>query len=579
MYEYIENRDPMRVIGSFVTDKNVDFKNGVKSLLESFKGQYAMDAVDDILKILKVETLKEDYKERLIGDVVNEQFEDPYCALIPQKLEQLFENSSLEVIRESSFGPLAPIVGLTLPILKKNFIEGYSKDIVMTEVPSKPIVKIAVERKFLKDKQGTKYYIPEIFYNDDYKTVLAKTKGKTISTTWYPENIPPHDAVPETVVNLPIQDFDLLTASGGSIETRDSLAYDFCIEGIQITVKDAAGTGTATKTITGLHIEPDMAAKGTMQYRVKTEGLDEAKTVVEDILFGTIDFYNGKVSVGSTAGKITKVRFGGHLSNENNTETVEIDRERETKEWKIPDGSRLNSGLTIEKIKDYKALFDIDVTTEVIADMSTCLTQFEDSEILAYVEDSYTRWKDKTDLPFGYDQGFVKSAEFSCTPSANVMVTPSQWIQTELKYNLNRFIDELKVILKETDLMFVVYGHPNNITLIQDDVKWIIDEDTKIGGVQLDYRFGVMTNNKNRIHVISSMKVDKSKGIKVVAYPLTKDVITFKHYKYSLNIENIYRNPLTPLTPNVMGTSRYLTTELLPVQGKFALTNNTFALK
>jgi hypothetical protein len=127
--------------------------------------------------------------------------------------------------------------------------------------------------------------------------------------------------------------------------------------------------------------------------------------------------------------------------------------------------------------------------------------------------------------------------------------------------------------------MFVVYGHPNNVTLIQDNVRWVIDEDTKIGGIQLDYRFGVMTANKNRIHVISTLKCPKERGLRVVAYPLTKETITFKHYKYSLNIENVYRNKLTPLIPNVMGTSRYITTEVLPVQGEFHILDNMFALK
>ncbi|WP_171567729.1 hypothetical protein, partial [Brevibacillus sp. MCWH] len=164
-------------------------------------------------------------------------------------------------------------------------------------------------------------------------------------------------------------------------------------------------------------------------------------------------------------------------------------------------------------------------------------------------------------------------------PPSNVFVTPSQWIYSELKYFLNREIDTLKEKLKTNDIMFVVYGNPAVVTLIQDDVKWVIDEDTKIGGIQLDYRFGVMTANKNRIHVVSTMKVPREKGLRIVAFPLSKEVITFKHYKYSLNIENIYRNPNTPLTPNIMGTSRYLTTELLPVQGEFIVKNAEFGRK
>jgi hypothetical protein len=565
MYDYLEDQQHTNVVGSFITDRNVDFKDNVKSMLESFRGSYSMDAIDDLVKVLKVDTLKEDYKERLMGDVLSESFDDPYLAMHPAKLEQLFENTALEIVQESGIGQLAPIVGLSLPILKKNYLENHAKDIVMTEVPSKPIVKVAFERKFLKDKDGAKHYIPDIFYNDSYKEVLDKTKGKAIVSTFFPE-----------AGVLPVQDLAIMALSGGTMQTRDSLAYDFHVQAVTIEVKDAAGTGTQVITVSGLNIAPDMAANGSFTYRVKAQGLDTAKTVVEDILTGQVNFYDGTVSVASTGGKIKQVQFGGHLSNENNLETVELDRERETREWKIPDGQRINTGLTIEKLKDYKALFNIDVTTEVISDISTVLTQFEDSGILDYLDTSLAKWKGKKDLPFGYSDGFVESYNFSATPPSNVFVTTSAWIDTELKFNLNREIDALKEKLKTTDIMFVLYGNPANITLIQDGVKWVIDEDTKIGGIQLDYRFGVMTQNKNRVHVVSSMKVPRNKGIRIVAFPLSKEVITFKHYKYSLNIENIYRNPLTPLTPNVMGTSRHLTTEVLPVQGEFNITNNDF---
>lgn len=564
MYDYLENGEQhSNVVGSFITDRNVEFKDSVKAMMENFRGAYSLDAVDDIVKVLKVDSIKESYKEQLLGDVVAESMDDPYLSMHPAKLEQLFENTAVELVRESAIGQLAPIVGISLPILKKNYLENHSKDIVMTEVPSKPIVKVAFERKFLKDKGGNKHYIPEIFYNDSYKEVLDLTKGKKITDAWYPE---------AEGAALPVQDLNVLQLSGGTMETRDQLAYDFHIQAVQIEVQGESAA--ELKTIQGLNIQPDMAANGAFTYRVKAENHDG--TIVEDIITGQVDFYYGKVSVASTGGKIKKVKFGGHLSNENNLETVELDREREVKEWKIPDGQRINTGLTIEKIKDYKALFNLDVTTEVISDISTVLTQFEDSGIMSFLDESLTNWKGKKDLPFGYTEGFVESFQFSATPPAGVMATTSQWINTELKFNLNREIDALKEKLKTTDIMFVIYGNPANITLIQDDVKWVIDEDTKIGGIQLDYRFGVMTANKNRMHVVSSMKVSRDKGIRIVAFPLSKEVITFKHYKYSLNIENIYRNPFTPLTPNVMGTSRHLTTEVLPVQGEFKITNNDF---
>lgn len=561
MYENYNDDVTTPVVGSFITDKNSDFKEGVKSMLESFRGSYQLNPIDDIAKVLSVESFREDYKQQLIGDVAQESFNDAYYDLLPSKLEQLFENTSLEIVEEaSSVGNLAPIVGLSLPILKKNYLECHAKDVVMTEVPAKPIVKVAFERKFLKGKQGEKHYLPDIFYNDSYREVLDMARGKAIDNTWYA---------------APTQDLDILTASGGTLQTRDSLAYDFVIDGVEIEVPDAAGTGVVTKQIEGLNISPEMST-GTFTYRVKATG--DNGTVVEDTLLGQVSFYDGKVSVSSSSSKIKKVRFGGHLSNENNMETVELDRERTTLSWAIPDGQRINTGLTIERIKDTKALFNIDITAETIADMSDVLTQVEDSDIFAFLNKSLETWKQRKDLPFGYES-FVESYEFSAVPTTNVYVTQSQWIQSELKYTLNREIDTLKEKIKSPDIMFVIYGNPANVTLIQDDVRWVIDEDTKIGGVTLDYKFGVMTKNKNRIHVVSSMKVGREKGLRIVAFPVTKNTITFKHYKYSMNIENIYRNPFTPLTPNVMGTSRYLTKEVLPVQGELLITDADFGRK
>lgn len=559
MYEYLDNPEQVRVIGSFSHDKNADFKDSVKHLFEGFQSTYQMDAITDITKILRVDTMKEAYKDMLLSDVMESSYEDPYYAMMPQKLEQLFENSSLEMLTESGVAALAPIVGITLPILKKSYIEGHSKDIVMTEVPTKPIIKAAYERRFLKDAAGKKYYIPDIFYDESYKEIMNKGKGVEVSQQYYP-----------TGATLPFQDLNILEESGGSIARRDSLAYDFCIKSVMLTVD--------TEIVpVAVNVSPNMAANSSFTYRVKYA--KEDGSFVEDILVGQVDFYNGLVSCASTKGLITQVQFGGHLSNENNNETIELDRERELLEWKIPDGTRINTGLTLEKIKDYKALFDFDITTEIISDMSTVLTQYEDSEILGFLNSSFDTWKTRKDLPFGYTDGFVEQGYFNCEPPANKFVTRSQWIDSELKFDLNRFIDELKVKLRNQDLMFVVYGHPNLISLIQDNVRWVIDEDTKIGGIQLDYRFGVMTANKNRIHVISTMKCPKERGLRVVAYPLTKEVITFKHYKYSLNIENAYRNALTPLTPNVMGTSRFITTEVLPVQGEFHILDNLFGLK
>lgn len=542
-----------RVIGSFVQEKDTDFKNGVLSLMEGFRSAYSMDACDDFMKIMKNDTLNEQYKESLIGDILAEGFEDPYLAMMPEKLEQLYENSRTNIIEESyGVSTMSPIVGYSLPILKKTFLQCNAKDIVMTEVASKPVVKIAFERKFLRDKKGAKYYIPEVFYNDEYKKVSQMAKGKAVHGEW---------------VTVPQKDINLLTLSGGTLEARDEFALDVCISKIKVNVN-------SQDVEVDVDIKPDLGANNSFVYRVKAE--HDGQTA-EEIISGNFDFYNGTVSISSTGEAVKAIKFGGHLSNQNNIESLDLGRERETKHWHIGEGERLNSGFTIEKIKDMKAMLNIDVVPEIISDMSTVLTQFEDSSVLSFVKESLERWKDKKQLPWGYTDGFVETAKFNCVPEHG-MLTQSDWIEKELKFRIDRLVGKLKTKLKTQDIMFTLFAHPNNIELLSSAVNWIFDEATKIGGVQLDYRFGVMTTNRTRIHVVSSLKVEESEGLRIIAQPTTAEHITFKHYKYSLNIENNYRNAQTPLTPNIMATHRHMTKEVLPVQAQLILEDADFGI-
>lgn len=562
MYDY--EQKTAELIGSFTVKRDEDFKNGFKALCESMQGTYNLDPFQNISNILKNPTYKEVYKQQLIGDVAMESIDDPYFSTHVQKLDQLFENSAFEILQESAVGQLSPIVGTSLPILKKNYLDCVSKDIVMTEVPTTPIIKNTFERKFLKDRQGNKYYIPEIFYDDTYKTVMTKSKG-----TSFPDEFLPDATDKSAGISFPLHDYDLLGKVGGSIEKRDTLSLNIAVSAVKMLVNSEEVEVPLQNCI------PDLGANNTFYQMVTAE---KDGHVATDYIMGRVDFYTGKVSVSSTNGKITAVKFAGNLSNENNNNTLEFDREREVKSWLIGDGEKLNSGLTTEKLKDYKALLDIDVAAETVSDMSDVLTQAEDSNILGFVRDSYGVWKTKKQLPFGYTDGFTEEALFSCIPPSTISIPGSQWLNTELKFHISRFIDKLKVKLKEQDIMFVVAGHPNNVTLIDDSVNWIIDTNTKMGGVQFNYAFGVLTDSKDRVHVVSSLKIPESEGFMVIAYPLSKKVITFKHYKYSMSIENGYRNPFTPLTPNIMATSRYLTTELLPVQGRFKLKDNSFGI-
>jgi hypothetical protein len=545
---------PTRVVGSFVESRNEDFNNQLVSINETFKGSMGIDPIEDALRIYKDDVIFEQYKEMLLGDLFDNSQGDKYLDLLPAKIEQIVENSKYEIVNEAyGVSMLSPVVGYTLPIIKKNMLECIAKDVMMTEVPDAPVVKVAFERKFLKDVNGKKHYIPEIFYDKSFKEASELAKGIKVY---------------EEAVQAPLEDYDLLTASMGVGNVRkgqDSFAYDLCIQ--EIVFNGAAGE----VTVSGLNIKPDVERDGVFYKEVKS-GDDRC------ILVGRVDFYNGTVCCNSLDGSLVSLKFGGHVSNQFNDRGLDLDRERIPQTWEIPEGERINTALTIEKIRDWKAMANIDITPDVVNDMATTLTQFEDSNALDFLEGSLDRWKDKTDLPFGYTKGFVQCATFDCNVTSG-MLTQSDYIEKELKFRFNKLVSSLKDILKTPEIMFVAYGHPNNIELFNSAVKWIVDENTRVGGVQLDYKFGVMTETGNRIHFISSMKCAEDLGIRIVAYPTTANHITFKHYKYSFNIENTYRHHQVDKVPNIMGTHRYLSTEMLPVQAQLKLINNDFGIE
>lgn len=541
------------LVGSFTEQRDLAFQDSVEAVFESLKTTSRMDPMEDAVKMMKSDAVVESYREDLFQDVSLEQFQDDYTSLMRDKLDQLFENTRYEIVREN-VGTLNPIVGYTMPILKKSFLECHSKDVVLTEVAPAPIINQVFERKFLKDADGNKYYIPDIYYDDQFATVMPKAMGKPIPSTYYA---------------IPMHEFDILGAAGGSIQMRDELAGDFIIDGVEMTVDGQP------KVLTGLRIVPNKGARGVFSYDVKVA--DAAGTTLTDTITGRVDFYTGKVSVSSSNGLVEKVLFAGHLSNQMNYHSLEFDREREPITWEIGEGVRFNTGMTLEKLKDTQALASIDIMAETISDMSETMAQYEDSFVFKFLNDSYNAWRKRDIAPFGYTEGFTETYQFDFIPPSTIIKTTAEWSQ-DLKWYLNRQMDTLKEKLKTDKIMFVIYGNPAHITLLEQSsqVNWIIDNGTRVGGVQLEYRFGVMTSNKSRVHVVSSMKVGRDKGLRIVAYPTTREHITFKHLKYSVNISNEYRNPLTPLTPNLMGTNRFLTTELTPVQGEMRLKNSEF---
>ena len=222
MFDYLtENATATNIVGSFAMDKDQDYKNEIKALYENFASTYNLNIISeqDVKRIVDNDVTRADYKNALLSDVLEATNSDPWFDRHAAMLSQLFENCCHEIALESSVGTMNPLIGLTLPILKKNYYENIAKDIIMTEVPDKPYIEFQFERMFLRDADGNKYYAPDVFFTDKYKEVYAKTRGKDLSTL-YPDGV-------ELSNNI-----DVLADAGGDYRKFDKLGLDFAISDI-----------------------------------------------------------------------------------------------------------------------------------------------------------------------------------------------------------------------------------------------------------------------------------------------------------------------------------------------------------
>lgn len=566
---YNQEFKPTETVGAFYQSQQSDMLQTMEALTESFS-QASLDPVGDIRKIAASPHLSEQYKDVLFSDLTTESagvgsgFDSPlhtddYMSLLPSKLNQLADNTLSDVLESTVGVEMSPIVGFSLPILKKSFLRCNAKDVMLTEVPKEPIIRVAFERKFLKNHEGEKFYIPDIFYAKEdsmgeYDKVMAQSRGEAITDQEY---------------NLPLPDgrADVLTDSGGSVAQRDRLAANFAV------IKVVFEIASKEYPLENLQIQPEHSSQGMINSELSVVA-DDGNTYT-DMIVGKLDTERGVVSLACTAGLIKKVKFGGNLSNVNNLRGLELDRERIGKTWMIDEGNRFNTGFTEERIRDTKALIDMSVTAETISEMAETMNQAEDSDMFRFLEQSLIKWTEPDMLPYGYDRGFVEHATFSMLPATNVYLPVSQWSH-DIKWYLNRQFDELKEKLNTPDIMFVVFANPGIVSLFSDSINWVTSKNSRVGGIELDYQYGVMTGTGTRVHVVSSLKVPRNVGVRTVAYPTNENHITFKHYKYSTFVTNQYRNPITPSILNIMGTSRYLTSELLPVQGRMEITNADF---
>ena len=565
------NKKAGGVIGNVsAADADAGFKNEIKAVFESYT-QQGVDLIHDLPNIIASDKNKQDFIGAVTESLSDSAlFTNPAAAKSPfysnyaDRVEQLLDNTLDTIATESVMTGYAPIVAYNPFFLKKQWIDCIFKDVLMTEIPKTPVIELGFERRYLKDLEGNEYPLPEALYDDELvKNLIDASTGLNIK----------EDPIDITLC----KDLSLIDPNyiPGVIAGDHTVELTPGIHVCSVVMQDSEGTEHTVPTNITVDISTHNFVKGAIKYDVLDADTGEVKETLTDELIGRVNFKDGKVTVMSTTGTVTKVCFRGKTANRFNQRSLDVVRRVEKIEKVMPEsGPRLNAAVTIEDAADALALQQIDIIADNINVMGSTLANFEDAEIKSFLVNSFEAQKRGNEAGVKYnelgDNTMIVEGSFNALPYEGYSITIPEWMKASREY-FERIVGALKLKLRSSNVIIVAVANPNIIRFLQDGINWVFSDDTQISGVKLSYNFGIYTSAQDRVHILTSMRMSEDEGIRFVVIPLTQELITFKHYKYNVCIDRNYRHPLYSLVPNIMCTQRTLTFEILPVAGQMLI--------
>lgn len=565
--------DNTEIVGKIQhSDGDVGFKSEVKGVFESYQAQ-GINLINDLPSVIATPSAKQAFigtaTESMSDSVLmtnSVASKDPFYGSYVNCVEQLLDNTLNSIATESIMTGYAPIVAYNPFFLKKQWIDCVFKDVLMTEIPKTPVINIGFERRYAKDSEGNEYPLPEALYDDEItKKLLDEATGL---------NIKEEPIAIDLLKNLSLIDPTYIPgviAGDHTVELTPGLSV------VAATVKDSTGADHKVAMNMTVDITTHNFVNGKVEYKVIDDTTGDVTETITDELIGRVDFKKGAVSLMSTTGAVTHVVLRGKTANRFNQRSLSVERRVEHIQKVMPEsGPRLNTAVTIEDAADALALQNIDIIADNINVMGATLANFEDAEINMFLKQSFQAQKDGLANFVKYnelvDNIMITESEFDTLAFDTYAGRLTDWMKDSREW-FERTIAQLKTKLRSTNVMIVAVAHPNLIRFLQDGINWVFSDDTQISGVKLSYQFGIYTSAQDRVHVVTTMRMNEDDGIRFLVIPLTNELITYKHYKYNVMIDRNYRNPVYQLTPNILATQRTLTFEILPVQGVMKIKN------
>ena len=318
----------------------------------------------------------------------------------------------------------------------------------------------------------------------------------------------------------------------------------------------------------------------------------EIVTGISDMLSGRVDFVKGTLTF-TTCGAIDGVYVSGRISNETNMRTIGCREYPEIRKFLIADGCRFQLPFTVEDFAEANSSLNFNLYNRLVQEIVTNQEMFEDQSILEYLDEQF-------DLYNGYDSDIWSLESYTHTEYADLDPTaispgfagdPWEYRTNAINNAINSVIYELSDRGKLENLGFVIYANPKACRLLDKFVTWTVQKNTNIGGVQMNHAFGLLTDSSVPIRVVASNRVDAytvidayqadaiAKGatqsreyfFKIVAYPMDKFHISYKHLRFARHLTNSPENAAYADAQNPGGAAVMVTTsaqyQTISVQG------------
>jgi len=571
----------------------------IREAIHGMKRDYNVDMLTDYVNVSRNNPeLINEYIDRMAGNLDVEDVD---------MMKVSANNQMIDMVTESMFGTIQPIVSMVLPIYRKFLPKLVVKQSMPTQPAPAPTFKIQTMEEKYVDIRGKETILKEYFNEefkkdpytfdtgllpiykdflpiialDDYNLITAKRSDGTYhastplaAQSWYATELAPNGVTPQDSLGPKLYITEVQMELG--IGADGAGAYDATNNEIVTVRVNAIKNHEGT-----IYADVEYVADSSWTTMVPNQHLAVPQgTKFNDIIIGkvnnvtdqvTITTVNDQANLAPVAGvfkaAIVSAKFQGQVSNELNNVVSQAKLEINHKEYTVGHGEHVSTPTPIEYIKDLNVMYSIDGALKLTDIMSHAMANRTELEAWHFLGKSYA--ENNMDL-----RGF--RGWFDVSPDSNFTGLPVQW-KEEIKEIIDRVVVTMTNASDHNIGKFVIYGNMIDMSVIKN-VSWDVraNSATEIGGVKTGYSVGQYFGAAGNYVLVASSQIPDGE-IRIVYYPDDSEMLTYQYMPYSFNIVNdaAYRNPHAPNIPSLVMLKRHIFVEGTPYQAVMEIKNNT----